>query len=245
MLDVHPPHHAANTWRDFFIHIATIVIGLLIAIGLEQGVEAVHHHRQRHQLEDQLLEVLDNDRSLIAVDLNQFGAFRQYLVELQAAVVAQRHGKPLSSGPPADDPRMKMSPRFPSLAPYEAAQQNGTVAVLPSSEIRLYNRIALQRTLLFAESQNWFHDLITWESFQQRFVDSKGSAGFGHIATPPNLKDLSPAEIIEYQSLIASLIKQTDIVEERLHYFDLQCNSVLNGNRDENSMINSLTNHPK
>ena len=28
MLDVHPPHHAATTWRDFFIHIATIVLGL-------------------------------------------------------------------------------------------------------------------------------------------------------------------------------------------------------------------------
>ena len=26
MLDVHPAHHAANSWRDFFIHIATIVI---------------------------------------------------------------------------------------------------------------------------------------------------------------------------------------------------------------------------
>jgi hypothetical protein len=26
MLDVHPPHHAASSWRDFFIHIATIVI---------------------------------------------------------------------------------------------------------------------------------------------------------------------------------------------------------------------------
>jgi hypothetical protein len=39
MLDVHPPHHAASTWRDFFIHIATIVIGLLIAIGLEQTVD--------------------------------------------------------------------------------------------------------------------------------------------------------------------------------------------------------------
>jgi len=22
MLDVHPPHHAAHTWRDLFIHIA-------------------------------------------------------------------------------------------------------------------------------------------------------------------------------------------------------------------------------
>jgi hypothetical protein len=41
MLDVHPPHHAASTWRDFFIRIITIVIGLLIAIGLEQTVEAI------------------------------------------------------------------------------------------------------------------------------------------------------------------------------------------------------------
>jgi hypothetical protein len=38
MLDVHPAHHAASTWRDFFIHIATIVLGLLIAISFEQLV---------------------------------------------------------------------------------------------------------------------------------------------------------------------------------------------------------------
>lgn len=31
MLDVHPAHHAANTWRAFFVHIATIVLGLLVA----------------------------------------------------------------------------------------------------------------------------------------------------------------------------------------------------------------------
>ncbi|HSY36278.1 MAG TPA: hypothetical protein VK814_11050 [Acidobacteriaceae bacterium] len=46
MLDVHPPHQAAHTWTDFFIHIATIVLGLLIAIGLEQTVELVHHRRE-------------------------------------------------------------------------------------------------------------------------------------------------------------------------------------------------------
>ena len=50
MLDIHPPHHAASTWRDFLIHIATIVIGLLIAIGLEQAVEAIHRRHERHQL---------------------------------------------------------------------------------------------------------------------------------------------------------------------------------------------------
>jgi hypothetical protein len=46
MLDVHPPHASAHTWKDFFIHIATIVIGLLIAVGLEQTVEYLHHRSE-------------------------------------------------------------------------------------------------------------------------------------------------------------------------------------------------------
>src|SRR5487761_2308104 len=50
MLDVHPPHQAAHTWKAFFIHIATICVGLLIAIGLEQSVEAFHHHLEREEL---------------------------------------------------------------------------------------------------------------------------------------------------------------------------------------------------
>ena len=43
MLDIHPAHHAANSWKEFFVHIATIVIGLLVAVGLEQTVEYFHH----------------------------------------------------------------------------------------------------------------------------------------------------------------------------------------------------------
>lgn len=45
MLDVHPAHHPANSWKEFFIHIATIVLGLLIAVGLEQTVEYFRHRR--------------------------------------------------------------------------------------------------------------------------------------------------------------------------------------------------------
>src|SRR5664279_6583444 len=43
MLDVHPPHEPVHGWRDFFIHLATITIGLLIALGLEGCVEWMHH----------------------------------------------------------------------------------------------------------------------------------------------------------------------------------------------------------
>jgi hypothetical protein len=46
MLDMHPPHQSIHTWRDFFIHIATIVVGLCIAVGLEQTVEFFHHRNK-------------------------------------------------------------------------------------------------------------------------------------------------------------------------------------------------------
>jgi hypothetical protein len=54
MLDVHAPHQLVHTWKDFLIHIATIVVGLLIAIGLEQTVEHFHHKHQVAEVRDSL-----------------------------------------------------------------------------------------------------------------------------------------------------------------------------------------------
>jgi hypothetical protein len=33
--DIHPPHQAAHSWRDIFVHLATITVGLFIALSLE------------------------------------------------------------------------------------------------------------------------------------------------------------------------------------------------------------------
>lgn len=49
MLDVHSPSEPVHSWRDFFIHIATITIGLLIALSLERCVEWQHHRHLAHQ----------------------------------------------------------------------------------------------------------------------------------------------------------------------------------------------------
>jgi hypothetical protein len=68
MLDVHPPHAPTHTWKDFFIHIATIVVGLLIAIGLEQIVESFHHRHQVHRMEDAVRSEQAENRSVVARD---------------------------------------------------------------------------------------------------------------------------------------------------------------------------------
>src|SRR5665213_1270900 len=54
MIDVHAPHGGVHTWKDFWIHLGTITLGLLIAIGLEQSAEWVHHRYERRQLEADL-----------------------------------------------------------------------------------------------------------------------------------------------------------------------------------------------
>jgi hypothetical protein len=40
-VEIHKPH-AAKNWREFAVEIGTIVVGILIALGLEQVIEAIH-----------------------------------------------------------------------------------------------------------------------------------------------------------------------------------------------------------
>jgi hypothetical protein len=78
MLDVHPPTHPTHTWRDFLIHIATIVVGLLIAIGLEQTVELIHHSHQRHELEENLHIDNELNRDWANQDLDSAQKIREW-----------------------------------------------------------------------------------------------------------------------------------------------------------------------
>lgn len=56
VLDVHPPHEPVHGWRDFFLHLVTITIGLLIALSLEGIVEWQHHRHLVHEAEASLHE---------------------------------------------------------------------------------------------------------------------------------------------------------------------------------------------
>jgi hypothetical protein len=68
MLDVHPPHESVHSWKDFFIHIATIVIGLLIAIGLEQTVEYFHHRHVQHEARERIRAEIKINQRILASD---------------------------------------------------------------------------------------------------------------------------------------------------------------------------------
>jgi len=68
VIDVHPPHEPIHGWRDFLLHLATITIGLLIALGLEGCVEWQHHRHLVHEAEASLrAEITSNESTLQSV----------------------------------------------------------------------------------------------------------------------------------------------------------------------------------
>ena len=68
MLDVHPPHEKMHGFKDFLLHLLTITIGLLIALGLEGYAE---HWRQRELKKDAdtklRQEIRDNAQEIVLV----------------------------------------------------------------------------------------------------------------------------------------------------------------------------------
>jgi hypothetical protein len=93
MLDVHAPHESIHSWRDFFIHIATISIGLLIAIGLEQTVEYLHHRHQVADLREALRTEREQNHLRLADQTTEFRTRAPILQTNLAVVQAARIGQ--------------------------------------------------------------------------------------------------------------------------------------------------------
>ena len=138
MLDVHPPHQAAHTWKDFLIHIATIVVGLLIAVGLEQTVEAVHNAHERAGLR----AALGRETGQVVHDTHNVevaeGLQMQWLqaAEMQVALAAHKH-QPVGALPP----RRMLPWDVPDNPIFTAAKSSGRLALLSDDELVAYGEL--------------------------------------------------------------------------------------------------------
>jgi hypothetical protein len=165
MLDVHPPHHPTHTWKDFFIHIATIVVGLIIAVGLEQAVEALHHHHQREELREALLQdnlkALRDDRELERYALNRVQWLSARIDDLTVAL----HTRATAH----DIPLLPVSFRsVPGDSNWEAAKSSNLAEVLPQEDITVFAEVDdIINSLL--KNNGTYEYTYRREAFEQRF----------------------------------------------------------------------------
>jgi hypothetical protein len=176
MLDVHVPHKSEHTWTDFFIHIGTIAVGLLLAIGLEQTVELIHQSHQRHQLETDLHAEAANNRKIIARDLRLEQLepwFEQAMREADSAKPQQ--GKiqiTLPFAPCIPGSVGTSTERYfaPSEAVWTTAKESSLVGLLPVEQARMYARLSHNYDLLALSREDFYRSCSAIGSMQHRFA---------------------------------------------------------------------------
>jgi len=202
MLDVHVPH-PTHTWRDFFIHIATICVGLLIAVGLEQSVEAVHRHHEATSLR----EDLHTESDQVLADTLRTGAAMDFEIRWLDARIPEAKEAAWEHHPvPAFTPLHL--PRFasPDIPIWRSAKASALTPLLSKGEVNAFSEVEYVQTHL---------DLLVNEAERSRteitrFVSSLPSLPNGQ----PDFSKARPEDLHQYLDLLtASRMVAADAAE--------------------------------
>jgi hypothetical protein len=154
MHEVHPPHQTAYSWRDFFVHIATIVLGLLIAVGLEQMVERIHEHYELRMAREALDREFQSNRAKLADDernwLGDLATLKNNLLVLN--YIRHHPGTPQAALP--GDLQWHQSAFRWDHAVWDTAESKGIVRLMSLREANRNQAFYRLMTLMSAQSLN-------------------------------------------------------------------------------------------
>lgn len=240
MIDVHPPQHGSITRRDFFIHLFTVVLGILIAIGLEQTVELVHHRNQRRDLEDRLQQEarINHNSALVNVAIDD--KIIAWLLQLQQGVdtVRQTGGKTTFVYPPRPDGALDTSRRIASYRllaaeAWSTAKDSSLVELLPHDVAEIHARVYMQADQVEASRER-----VRQIGMQQGAFETR----FSHGAYPPqvDIARLTPAQLDEYEAILADELESVRLNQVRLRTFAIENDYVLAGGLTDDGLRQAI-----
>jgi hypothetical protein len=151
VLEVHPPNEPVHGWRDFLIHLATITIGLLIALSLEGCVEFWHHRSLVHEAEASMqIEIEANARQLQRAldDVRK----EQDFLKKDIAVIKKIIANP--KVPDNEDMSLGFRIRTFDDVSWKTSQSTGALSYMPYERAREYANIySAQNEIAEAEHQ--------------------------------------------------------------------------------------------
>jgi hypothetical protein len=233
MLDVHPLHHAPRTWSDFLLHIATISVGLLIAVGLEQSVEFAHRHHERNRLRDDLRTEGLLNRERIDAAIQNLDALQAWEVRATSAVRSAANHSVVPQPYPEPyivDPALLKRLRFtvPSVTAWTVAKTSGA-ALLPSTEAAGYTRLNYFRELTL---DNYVESIKTYTALTAAEIQGSADMAVRH----PDLATLDRTLLDRLAAALATDYAAIRSLKRSLLIFRDANDSVLDGIYDEDRM---------
>jgi hypothetical protein len=140
MLDVHPPHKAIEGVGEFFLHLFTISIGLLIAVGIEAAVERHQHRELAAEARDTMTAEIRKNSTNVADALKDIDQEQQKLKDNLAKI---RKVQLNPSDPSSRNLNLDISFNTTGLEDtgWRTAQVTGALAFMPYAESERYTSI--------------------------------------------------------------------------------------------------------
>lgn len=140
MHEIHPAH-STTSMRDIFIHIGIITIGLLMALGIDQGVEYFHHRHQVAETREALRIERENNVQRFAMQTEEFYRFVPKLkTNLAIYQYLRAHPGAPKSQWPGEFSWLGLMPYYVESV-WQTAQQSGVLQYMPPSEVRSNGRL--------------------------------------------------------------------------------------------------------
>jgi hypothetical protein len=182
-MDVHPAHHAPLTWREFFLQLVTITIGLFIALTLQAGVESLHHRHLVSEARENLRREIQINREHYAENVQTLEKNRRQLAHDIDQLRELRSGKPIEKN------ALVWGWDWNGYidASWKTARETGAVSYMSFDLINAYAELYLQQDYVNTQALAIFND-------------APKTAAFLQIAKDPSA--LSPSDI---QSMLIGL----------------------------------------
>jgi hypothetical protein len=207
-LDVHAPHHSIEGWKDFFVHLLTISVGLLIAVGIEGCVELHREHKlvreARETMRDEIQHNSNEMKNAVA-KLDQQTAVMKKNIETLTRIQENPKDKA------AQDTQINADFTIVGLrdTAWKTAQTTGALSFMPYAEAQRYSDVYGSQKDFLDQQDKILED-------EAQFLGVIRKTNFGHGVTTPEQASLALERFgiwqahLTYVGLMAKVTAEND-----------------------------------
>lgn len=135
-MDVHPPHGAVHSVKEFMVHMLAITLGLLIALGLESAVEWMHHRHLVREARENIAQEMRENRVNLEKELAALPGEEKQLEAVTAVMTDAEQGRQ----PSQDLTHMRWLMVRLGESAWETSASTGATAYMPYKVAKQYSR---------------------------------------------------------------------------------------------------------
>jgi hypothetical protein len=207
-LDVHAPHGRIEGWKDFFVHLLTISIGLLIAVGIEGCVELHREHKLvREARETMREEIQGNLKSMQDAEENLKKQRALMKKNMDTLTRIQENPKDKEAQNASIDASYSTIGLRDTA--WKTAQATGALSFMPYDEAKRYSNVYSSQADFLGQQDKILED-------EAQFLGVIAKTNFGHNGITPEQASMALERFgiwnahLVYLDLMAQVTTQTD-----------------------------------